>query len=597
MMAKKTTEPAVLSGRETLHRFLSRMIFVTLVIAVHLTPLCADEAVITVFRAKRIYTMDPGWPEATTVAVQDTRVISVGTYEDVQLTLGTRPFITDDTLSDKILMPGFIETHGHPLTGAIGMTRPLLSTLPVAQPYGPDVPGLKTLDEVSQKLKEYVAAEKDPKKTVLVWGYDVVAMGRHLDREFLDEISTTQPLLVWDISEHFVYANSAALKAAGAAEAAAKMDGVGVGQNGELNGQFSGTQAIRFILVSQISDLLAPEVALKNMKFLADLNRKHGVTTTSELSFGAMNIEIELQLLDQFFNDPNGVQRCITVADGKSISAENDTAYIFVKNLEQRNTDQLMFRGVRFIADNSFSGVAIPVESVGGKDSPVNPSISNPGQDLFLQLRPWWDYGFHIHVDTDGTAANQKTIETLSALQKHRARFDHRFTCHNFGMPTQDQVRKLNVLGGLASINPYDLHHRAEFNAPLVGAERAYTAARFKTLLDAGIPVSMHADTPFGPPKPLEWVWIAVNRLGLSGNVRGQSERVTPMQAFRMVTIDAAYTLGVEDKLGSIEPGKFADFTVLEDDPLSVPVEQIRDVKVWGTVLGGKVLPASEVRP
>ena len=90
---------------------------------------------------------------------------------------------------------------------------------------------------------------------------------------------------------------------------------------------------------------------------------------------------------------------------------------------------------------------------------------------------------------------------------------------------------------------------------------------------------------------------IPVNRLGLSGNVRGQSERVTPMQAFRMVTIDAAYTLGVEDKLGSIQPGKFADFSVLEDDPLSVPVEQIRDVKVWGTVLGGKVLPASEVRP
>lgn len=596
-MTTKTTEPAVSSGPVTLYPSLSRIIFVALAIAVHLTPLCADEPVITVFRAKKIYTMDPGWPEATTVAVQNKKVISVGTYEDVQLTLGTRPFITDDTLTDKILMPGFIETHGHPLTGAIGMTRPLLSTLPVAQPYGPDVPGLKTLDEVSEKLKVYVAGEKDPKKTVLVWGYDVVAMGRHLDREFLDKISTTQPLLVWDISEHFVYANTAALQAAGATEVAAKIDGVGVGQNGELNGQFSGTQAIRFILVPQISDLLAPDIALKNMKFLADLNRKHGVTTTSELSFGALNIEIELQLLDQFFNDPNGVQRCVTVADGKSISAENDRAYIFVKNLEQRNTDRHMFRGVRFIADNSFSGIATPVENVGGSNSPILPSITDPGQDLFLQLRPWWDYGFHIHVDTDGAAANQKTIDTLSALQKHRARFDHRFTCHNFGMPTQDQVRKLNVLGGLASINPYDLHHRAEFNAPLVGAERAYTAARFKTLIDAGIAVSMHADTPFGPPKPLEWVWIAVNRLGLSGNVRGKSERVTPLQAFRMVTIDAAWALGVEDRLGSIEPGKLADFTVLDEDPLSVPVESIRDVKVWGTVLGGELLPASEIKP
>ena len=592
-----TTAPTVSSSTLTLQASVSRIVSVLVAVVVHLTPLNADDAVITVFRAKKIYTMDPGWPEATTVAVQACKVVSVGTFADVQLSLGARPFVTDESLSDKILMPGFIETHGHPLTGAIGMTRPLISTLSVAQPYGPDVPGLKTLAEVSQKLKEYVASEKDLQKTVLVWGYDVVAMGRHLDREFLDEISTTQPLLVWDISEHFVYANTVALKAAGTAEVAATMDGVGVRRNGELNGQFSGTQAIRLILVPQIRDLLAPEVAMKNMKFLANLNRKHGVTTTSELSFGALNIEIELQLLDQFFNDPDGLQRCITVADGKSISAENDRAYIFVKNLERRNTDRHMFRGVRFMAHNALSGMTIPVENSGSTDSPVNPSIADPGKDLFLQLQPWWDYGFHIHVDTDGTAANQNTIETLSALQRHRARFDHRFTCHNFGMSTQDQVRKLHVLGGLASINPYDLYHRSELIAPLVGAERAYTAARFKTLVDGGIPVSMQADTPFGPPKPLEWVWIAVNRLGLSGNVRGQSERVTAMQAFRMVTIEAAYTLGVEDKLGSIEPGKFADFTVLVDDPFSVPVEKIRDVDVWGTVLGGKLLPASEVRP
>lgn len=155
----------------------------------------------------------------------------------------------------------------------------------------------------------------------------------------------------------------------------------------------------------------------------------------------------------------------------------------------------------------------------------------------------------------------------------------------------------MKALGGLASMNPYYLYARSELQAPLVGAERSYTAARFKTLVDAGVPVSMHSDTPVGAPRPLEWVWIAVNRFGQSGKVRGPAERVTPQQAFRMVTIDAAYTLGVEDKLGSIEPGKFADFTVLESDPFSVPVEKIRDVQVWGTVLGGKLLPASAIKP
>ena len=65
----------------------------------------------------------------------------------------------------------------------------------------------------------------------------------------------------------------------------------------------------------------------------------------------------------------------------------------------------------------------------------------------------------------------------------------------------------------------------------------------------------------------------------------------------RMVTIDAAYTLGVEDKVGSISAGKFADFAVLEEDPYAVPKENIRDIKVWGTVAGGVVFPASEIKP
>ena len=64
-----------------------------------------------------------------------------------------------------------------------------------------------------------------------------------------------------------------------------------------------------------------------------------------------------------------------------------------------------------------------------------------------------------------------------------------------------------------------------------------------------------------------------------------------------MVTIDAAFSHSIEDKVGSIAAGKLADFAVLEEDPYEVPKEKIRDIKVWGTVLGGRVFPASEIRP
>lgn len=117
-------------------------------------------------------------------------------------------------------------------------------------------------------------------------------------------------------------------------------------------------------------------------------------------------------------------------------------------------------------------------------------------------------------------------------------------------------------------------------------------AARLKTLLDEGVVVSLHTDTPVAPPRPLEEVWIAVNRSGaISGKVLGPAERVPVERALRMVTIDAAYTLGVEDKVGSIRAGKFADLIVRTVPPMS-----IRDVPVIATVLGGWIIPTDSTR-
>jgi hypothetical protein len=93
-------------------------------------------------------------------------------------------------------------------------------------------------------------------------------------------------------------------------------------------------------------------------------------------------------------------------------------------------------------------------------------------------------------------------------------------------------------------------------------------------------------------------MWIAVNRIGrFSGKVLGPAERITPMQALRMVTIDAAYTLGVEDRIGSIRTGKLADFTVLDRSPLEVDPMAIRDIGVWGIVVGGVKHPITAIAP
>jgi predicted amidohydrolase YtcJ len=131
---------------------------------------------ITVFVARKIITMDPGWPEATAVAVRDGKILWIGTLEELKPWLNTSPYKIDRTFENKVLLPGFIEAHGRLYQGATALMRPLLAYLPEPNPYGPAFPGVKTREEAAAKLQEYVAQAKS-------WGYDVIAMGgQHLDK-------------------------------------------------------------------------------------------------------------------------------------------------------------------------------------------------------------------------------------------------------------------------------------------------------------------------------------------------------------------------------------------------------------------------------
>ena len=103
--------------------------------------------------------------------------------------------------------------------------------------------------------------------------------------------------------------------------------------------------------------------------------------------------------------------------------------------------------------------------------------------------------------------------------------------------------------------------------------------------------MTIHSDAPVTPMGPLTTAWAATNRLTASGAVLGPAECISVEQALHAITLGAAYTLHLDDRVGSIEVGKFADFTVLDGDPLAADPEALRDIPVWGTVLGGQVHP------
>jgi predicted amidohydrolase YtcJ len=140
--------------------------------------------------------MDPGWPTATAVAVKDKKILSVGSLEDVYPWIENNQYEIVETFKEKIIMPGFIEPHSHPIMGGLMLSLPLLSFFDQPSPYGYSFKGLKTKSEALERLEEYNKGLTEPEKAHVAWGYDKVALGEPLTAKDLDRISIRRPILV-----------------------------------------------------------------------------------------------------------------------------------------------------------------------------------------------------------------------------------------------------------------------------------------------------------------------------------------------------------------------------------------------------------------
>jgi predicted amidohydrolase YtcJ len=185
-------------------------------------------------------------------------------------------------------------------------------------------------------------------------------------------------------------------------------------------------------------------------------------------------------------------------------------------------------------------------------------------------------------------------LNTLEKNLKANPRTDHRTVIVHFAVSAKDQVDRLTQLGCIVSGNPYYPVALADnYSKNGLGPKRAESMVRMGDVERAGVSYSFHSDMPMAPADPLYLMWCGVNRYTTGNRVVAPEQRVSREGALKAVTIDAAYSLKVEDQMGSISSGKLANFTILYDNPISCEAMKIRDIKVWGTVVEGKKQPVS----
>ncbi len=543
-----------------------------------------------IYTAKEIVTLDPSRPSAQAVAVVGDRILATGPLDELKAAMGSQPYRVDATFANQVIVPGFIAQHDHPLLAGLTMTVEIIAIEDWVLPQG-TAKAAKSHAEYLKRLAEVNARMKDPNEVLVTWGYHQYFHGE-LKKAELDAISATRPIIVWHRSAHEFFLNTAAEKKYGVTKAwFDKLNDSQKKQSDFANAHYWEQGA--FALMPLIAgDLATPQRVRAGLEFVENYYHANGVTLGCEP--GGLASKPAQDAQNAVMSDSASPFRFYFIADGKSITGaypdekvEEETAKLL--SWGQGMTAYLP-KQVKLFADGAIFSQAMQVTR-GYTDGHKGEWMMDP--EFFARtMRVYWDLGYQLHIHVNGDAGLDMVLDQLEFNMRRKPRADHRTVIIHFAVSRPEQVARIKRLGAIVSGNSYYPIALADnYRSNGLDPERADSMVRMGDVEKAGISFSFHSDMPMAPGQPLFLMWSGVNRITADGNLRGPDQRVSRLGALEAVTLDAAYSLQMEKEVGSIVPGKLANFTILADNPVTIDPLKIRDIAVWGTVQEGRVLP------
>ena len=212
--------------------------------------------------------------------------------------------------------------------------------------------------------------------------------------------------------------------------------------------------------------------------------------------------------------------------------------------------------------------------------------------------------GWQMTAHTTGGGSTDALLDAYEAVNREVPIEDRRFTLTHANFLSGDAIRRAAALGVVADMQPAWYHFDGPALAGVLGPDRMGTLQPYRSIIDAGVVVAGGSDhmikfdarESVNPFDPFLGMWIAVTRMTTDGSVHNPEQRITRQEALRMWTLNAAYLTFEEDVKGSLEPGKYADFVIVDRDILTCAEDELRDARVLATVLGGRDVYSTAVR-
>lgn len=528
-------------------------------------------------------------PEA--VVVRDGRIAGVGAFE--VLVAANPDAIVDNTFAGKTLLPGLIDPHMHVLLGAMMYGQAFAPPWPMAMPGGA-MAGYQGRDAFLARVAEIVADAPPDGSPIIVYGYHNLVQG-NLDRRDLDRIVSDRPLLVWHYSGHDFYLNSAALTAIGATpETLESFHGVGYLADGSLNGRIYEDAA--FLVVDKMSDaLFGQEVLQRGIDKYFEIMRQSGITTAADLGYGIFGRALENQIISMVWAPERTGFNLYLVPEYRAMRREfgDDAPQAILELVSgERPAPAPVLPSVKFFTDAAYYSQTMRLSPPGylaGQSEGTSGLWVTEPDALVPTLQPIVDAGLGIHIHSNGDAAQAATLAALANLRA--TGFTGKFVIEHGGLFSPEQVVLAGRLNAMVSVASHYVHYMSTIYAEPLGHTRADWITPVGSLSRAGSIIALHSDAPLAPPDPLRAGSVHMTRETREGGVYVASEALTPQQALEAVTINAAYILGLEQEIGTIEAGKRADFTILEANPLELAAQDWPEIGVWGVVLNGRKAP------
>ena len=530
---------------------------------------CRDADVL--LRNGHVITLGGGNRVVSSMAIRDGRILALGDDDALASCASSRTQLLD--LHGRTALPGLIDVHTHAMQWVKGVLRGEIDA---------GYRAVHSISEVTQAVAHRAATL--PRGQWIVgsgWDDAKLAEHRYITRRDLDAVSPDHPVYLKHVSGHLAVANSAALKLA-------NITGDSLNpQGGVIERDASGdpTGILKDTAMGLLSSLLPkdpPDIDVRAAKLISEKAAELGLTTIHDIFLSPSEmrgyqearrrgwLEVRVQMSP----------RIDSLADAEKLAQMGvHTGF---------GDDLLKFGAAKMFADGGMGARTIAIYPPGVIGEPSNLGVLRwtPAEMQKAHLLAA-EAGWQLETHAIGDRAIDEVLGSYASVIQQLGLKDHRFRIVHAGISTPAVQKRMSELHVLVDGNPAFVYWIGSWFLKY-GPDRVRWSYPAKSYLENGVVEAAGSDVPVTPLSPWWGIWAAVVRRDLqTSQLLAPEERISVEQALALYTRNGAYAGFEEDRKGSLEPGKLADFIVVDRNVLTIPAEELKDVKVLQTFVGG----------